>query len=394
MSDRRPDRRQLPPHHRSHRRRRRRPGLPAGRPRLRLLLEPPDQVASLNQAAGPHLLRARRVRARARAQPAHHGRRRRRHHADLRSTRATTATRWCGPTATSCSRAGSTWPTQPLRRSSAPSPTAPTCSCSTARTARATASCTRATWTRTGKYKGFVSSVADAAVGHAGGRRADVHRRGQLLRAQHAGQPQRAGARRPERGRPSKPLNMGRGLSLFGRVTTPYPLWDGTNRVLVAYRPCEVTRNGVVVPCATLTRRRDRAPERRRPHDAEAVAADAVQDNAPAAYAIYMFDPGQQTWLIVAAPPPGFMYTDPVALQPRARAQRDRRRPRRRRAGGAGPGADRGAQRLRHRRPGPHGRRRCSPPPTCRPAAARGIAKTAPADAARHPRRRWPTWRA
>ena len=29
----------------------------------------------------------------------------------------------------------------------------------------------------------------------------------------------------------------------------PYPLWDGTNRVLVAYRPCEVTRNGnVIVP--------------------------------------------------------------------------------------------------------------------------------------------------
>jgi hypothetical protein len=30
-----------------------------------------------------------------------------------------------------------------------------------------------------------------------------------------------------------------------------------------------------------------------------------------------MFDPAQQTFLIVAAPPPGFMYTDPVAIQPR-----------------------------------------------------------------------------
>ena len=28
-------------------------------------------------------------------------------------------------------------------------------------------------------------------------------------------------------------LDMGRGLSLYGRVTTPYPLWDGTDRVLV-----------------------------------------------------------------------------------------------------------------------------------------------------------------
>jgi hypothetical protein len=43
-----------------------------------------------------------------------------------------------------------------------------------------------------------------------------------------------------------------------------------------------------------------------------------IQDNAPANYAIYMFDPAKQTWLIVAAPPEGFMYTDPIALQARA----------------------------------------------------------------------------
>ena len=34
-------------------------------------------------------------------------------------------------------------------------------------------------------------------------------------------------------------------------------------------------------------------------------------------YAIYMFDPKAQTFLIVAAPPPGFMNTHPVAIQPR-----------------------------------------------------------------------------
>ena len=112
-------------------------------------------------------------------------------------------------------------------------------------------------------------------------------------------------------------LNDGRGLSQYGRVTTPYPLWDGTNRVLVAYRPCEVTRAGVVVACATLT-----AEEKARLGDrdrmAAAAAADPLQDDAPAAYAIYMFDPKLQTWLIVAAPPAGFMYTDPIALQSRA----------------------------------------------------------------------------
>ncbi len=112
-------------------------------------------------------------------------------------------------------------------------------------------------------------------------------------------------------------LQTGRGLSLFGRITSPYPLWDGTNRVLVSYRPCEVTRNGAVVPCATLTTDEiARLNDRNR--TMAAVAADTVQDNVPPPYAVYMFDPARQTFLIVAAPPAGFMYTDPIALQARA----------------------------------------------------------------------------
>ena len=115
----------------------------------------------------------------------------------------------------------------------------------------------------------------------------------------------------------AQPLRDGRGLSEFGRVTSPYPLWDGTDRVLVGYAPCEVRRNGVVVSCATLT-----AEERARLNDenrSEAeVANDPLQDDVPPAYAIYMYDPAKQTFLIVAAPPAGFMHTDPVALQPRA----------------------------------------------------------------------------
>jgi hypothetical protein len=111
-------------------------------------------------------------------------------------------------------------------------------------------------------------------------------------------------------------LNSERGVSTYGRITTPFPLWDGTDRVLLAYRPCEVTKNGQVVLCAALT-----ADELASLDDptltAAQQAAAAIQDNAPANYAIYMFDPARQTWLIVAAPPDGFMYTDPVALQPR-----------------------------------------------------------------------------
>lgn len=111
-------------------------------------------------------------------------------------------------------------------------------------------------------------------------------------------------------------LNFNRGLSLHGRITTPYPLWDGTNRVLVAYAPCQVTRNGVVVSCSTLTPEEiARLSDRNRL--AADVANDPLQDNVRPSYAIYMFDPARQTFLIVAAPPPGFMYTDPIALQAR-----------------------------------------------------------------------------
>ncbi|MFO1217999.1 MAG: hypothetical protein U1E89_06380 [Burkholderiaceae bacterium] len=115
-------------------------------------------------------------------------------------------------------------------------------------------------------------------------------------------------------------LNDERGFSLYGRITTPYPLWDGTNRILMSYRPCEVTKNGVVVSCATLT------PEEitrlsNTERMATDVAADTVQDNVPASYAVYMYDPATQTQQIVAAPPAGYMYTDPIAIQPRPEPQ-------------------------------------------------------------------------
>jgi mono/diheme cytochrome c family protein len=115
-------------------------------------------------------------------------------------------------------------------------------------------------------------------------------------------------------------ISLGRGLSQFGRITTPYPLWDSTSRVLLAYRPCEVVKSGIVVSCVTLSPAelallnddtRSRAQR----------AQDPVQDNAPAVYSIYMYDPARQTFLNVAAPPAGFMYIDPVALQPRAEPQ-------------------------------------------------------------------------
>jgi hypothetical protein len=118
-------------------------------------------------------------------------------------------------------------------------------------------------------------------------------------------------------------LDDGRGLSLYGRVTSPYPLWDGTNRILVSYRPCEVTRDGVTVSCATLSAaERDALSDTDRMRGVPVlVQGVSLLDDVPASYAVYMYDPQQQTQLIVAAPPPGFMYVDPVALQPRVQPQ-------------------------------------------------------------------------
>ena len=121
----------------------------------------------------------------------------------------------------------------------------------------------------------------------------------------------------------AEPLNDGRGVSMNGRVTTPYPLWDGTNRVLVSYTPCDVidtAENNALRPCLTAQALDPAAFARvgdRDLTDAE-IASNRFQLNERPAYAVYMFDPAKQTWLNVAAPPAGFMYTDPVALQPRA----------------------------------------------------------------------------
>ena len=224
----------------------------------------------------------------------------------------------------------------------------------------------------TGRTRGSPGVVADVAVGHAGRRLADVHRRGQLLRAEHAGQQQRC--RPPAASAEVTDRRSTRAAACRCSAASPRRIRCGTAPTACSarYRPCEVTStpgNGVVVPCATLHGRRDRRAVAGR-HDAHAPvqrAADTLQDNVPAVVRRSTCSTrGPQTWLIVAAPPPGFMYTDPVALQARAEPQviaADRGRCH---AGRRRHGADRSAQRLRHRRPEPHGRAMLAPPPTCR----------------------------
>lgn len=163
-----------------------------------------------------------------------------------------------------------------------------------------------------GKYAGFLASdLMPLSRTHEGGALVfiDAANYSEQNTPANAGVPATGGQSYPT----AQVLNFGGGVSQYGRVTTPYPLWDGTDRVLVSYTPCEVSRAGVVVSCATLT-----ADEMTRLSDMNRLVADeqadTLQNNVPPSYSVYMFDPAKQTWLIVAAPPKGFMYTKPVAL--------------------------------------------------------------------------------
>ena len=167
-----------------------------------------------------------------------------------------------------------------------------------------------------GKYKGFVTSdLMPLSRTHEGGGLVmiDAANYSENDTPANAGVPAKGGQKQMTQ----QELNIGGGISQYGRVTTPYPLWDGTDRVLVGFTPCEVSRKGVTVSCATLTTEE----KTRLADDNRLVAdeqADELQSNVRPTYAIYMFDPVKQTFLIVAAPPTGFMYTHPVAIQVRA----------------------------------------------------------------------------
>ncbi len=166
-----------------------------------------------------------------------------------------------------------------------------------------------------GQYKGFVSSDLMPLSGTREGGAlvfVDVANYSEHNTPSSSLVPAQGGQSQPTE--PEKQLSIGRGLSRFGRVTTPYPLWDGTDRVLAAFRPCEVTRNGDVIPCAELTDDELARLSNRNRSRAEA-QADELQDTAPPAYAIYMFDPAEKKWRPVATPGGSeYMYTDPVAL--------------------------------------------------------------------------------
>lgn len=88
-----------------------------------------------------------------------------------------------------------------------------------------------------------------------------------------------------------------------GRFRSVFPLWDGTDRVLVSWAICRVMENNVIFPC-----------------DAQRLADPNVQ-LAPPLYGIWMYDPATQTQLPIVTGEEGVLIGDIVAAQPRRTPQ-------------------------------------------------------------------------
>jgi hypothetical protein len=93
------------------------------------------------------------------------------------------------------------------------------------------------------------------------------------------------------------------GPSAGGRFRSAYPLWDGTNRLLVSWSQCRLVDTSVtpsaIVPCS---------PQR---------LADPNVQVAPTLYSAFVFDPSDNTFKPLFQPVEGVMITDLVAAQPR-----------------------------------------------------------------------------
>ncbi|HKT74225.1 MAG TPA: hypothetical protein VJQ47_15145 [Steroidobacteraceae bacterium] len=93
------------------------------------------------------------------------------------------------------------------------------------------------------------------------------------------------------------------GPSPGGRFNSAYPLWDGTNRIIVSWSQCRLLDNTqnppIIVPCT------------------DARLADPNAQAAPPIYSLWMFDPSQNTLTPIIAPVEGVMYTDVVVAQAR-----------------------------------------------------------------------------
>ncbi|MEJ2589985.1 MAG: hypothetical protein P8178_01065 [Candidatus Thiodiazotropha sp.] len=87
--------------------------------------------------------------------------------------------------------------------------------------------------------------------------------------------------------------------SVGGRLSSAFPLFDGTDRLLISWSQCRLMENNVIVPC-TATR-----------------LADPNVQEAPPLYGIFIYDMQDQTQLPIVAPKEGVIYTEVVAADSR-----------------------------------------------------------------------------
>ena len=106
-------------------------------------------------------------------------------------------------------------------------------------------------------------------------------------------------------------VSLVEGPSVGGRFRSAFPLWDGSNRLLVSWSLCRLRDNSQTpaanVPC-TADRLNDPTFETR-------------YETAPPLYSAFIFDPADNTFRPLFQPVEGVMITDLVAAQPRAPQQ-------------------------------------------------------------------------
>jgi hypothetical protein len=102
-------------------------------------------------------------------------------------------------------------------------------------------------------------------------------------------------------------------ISVGGRFSSGFPLWDGTNRILVTWSECRLQNAAkAIVPCT---------PANLALTVPQTAGGTAPLTAAPVLYSVWMFNPADNTFKPIVTPVEGVFLTDVVALQPRPAPQ-------------------------------------------------------------------------
>jgi len=98
------------------------------------------------------------------------------------------------------------------------------------------------------------------------------------------------------------PITNDTNPSLGGRYISVFPLWDGTDRMLVSKGLCQILVNNEARICT-----------------ADLIAQNPTAPELPPAYNIWMYNRSNHTEKVIASVEQGMMFDDVVAMQPRSR---------------------------------------------------------------------------